>query len=124
MILAFPYHDPEGRCNPVLRKQLGTLQTFFSAVCIGATPSTVEINAGFVSELCEEGCLVYENAPNSVIGDHSRTALQLAVEQAQGQQPIFFGFLDRFLFALETEHREPGFSHYQKPGFLTTQSIA
>jgi hypothetical protein len=49
--------------------------------------------------------LLYRNNPDSSIGDHSRTALQLAVEQSRGRQPIFFGFLDRLLFALETEHR-------------------
>ena len=105
MILAFPYHDPKGRCNSTLRRQLATLQSFFHTVCIGATPWTISENAGFCSELEAQGCLLYKNGPDSSIGDHSRTALQLAVEQSRGRQPIFFGFLDRVLFALETEHR-------------------
>jgi len=105
MILAFPYHDPEGRCNSALQRQLGTLWAFFDAICIGATPWTVAGNTRFVAELKKQGCLVYENGPDSAIGDHSRTALQYALDQAQGRRPIFFGFLDRFLFALETEHR-------------------
>ena len=105
MILAFPYHDPDGRCNVALKRQLGTLRASFDAICIGATPWTVEGNARFVSELKEQGCLVYENGPDSSIGDHSRTALQCALDHAQGRRPVFFGFLDRFLFALETEHR-------------------
>ena len=33
--------------------------------------------------------------------------MRLAVEKAAGQQPIFFGFADRILFALETAWREP-----------------
>jgi hypothetical protein len=105
MILAFPYHDPEGKCNLVLQRQLGTLGAFFDAICIGATPKTIEGNARFVSELKEQGCLIYENSPNSAIGDHSRTILQVALDHTPGHRPIFFGFLDRFLFALETEHR-------------------
>jgi hypothetical protein len=105
MILAFPYHDPNGRCNSTFRRQLATLQSFFHSVCIGATPRTVSDNADFIYELEAQGCSLYKNGPESSIGDHSRTALQLAVEQSRGRQPIFFGFLDRFLFALETEHR-------------------
>jgi hypothetical protein len=105
MILAFPYHDPEGRCNTAFRRQLETLRSFFYKVCIGATPWTISKNAGFCAELEAQGCLLYKNGPDSSIGDHSRTALQLAVEQSRGRQPIFFGFLDRFLFALDTEHR-------------------
>jgi hypothetical protein len=105
MILAFPYHDPKGRCNSTFRRQLTTLRSFFHAVCMGATPGTLGENASFCSELEAHGCLLYKNGPDSSIGDHSRTALRLAVEQSRGRQPIFFGFLDRFLFALETDHR-------------------
>ena len=105
MILAFPYHEPKGRCNLTFGRQLTTLQSFFHTVCIGATPGTISENAGFCSELEAQGCLLYKNGLDSSIGDHSRMALQLAVEQSRGRQPIFFGFLDRFLFALETEHR-------------------
>ena len=105
MILAFPYHDPKGRSNSTFGRQLTTLQSFFYALCIGATPGTVSENAAFCSKLEAQGCLLYKNGLDSSVGDHSRTALQLAVEHSRGRQPIFFGFLDRFLFALETEHR-------------------
>ena len=105
MILAFPYHDPQGKCNSTFRRQLTTLQSFFNAVCVGVSPWTVGDNASFCSDLKAQGCLLYPNSSDSTIGDHSRTALQLAVEQSRGRQPIFFGFLDRLLFALETEHR-------------------
>lgn len=105
MILAFPYHDPSGRCNTAFQRQLATLQSFFHSVCIGATPWTISDNASFCGELEAQGCSLYKNGPASSIGDHSRTALQLAVERSRGRQPIFFGFLDRFLFALETDHR-------------------
>jgi hypothetical protein len=105
MILAFPYHDPTGKCNVTFRRQLTTLRSFFQNICIGATPGTLRQNAGFCDELDGQGCLIFRNGPDATIGDHSRTALQLAVEQSQGRQSIFFGFLDRLLFALETEHR-------------------
>jgi len=48
---------------------------------------------------------VFHNAPETPIGDHSREALSLALERAHARQPIFFGFLDRILFALEIEWR-------------------
>jgi hypothetical protein len=59
----------------------------------------------FIAELESQGCHVYQNSSDSSVADHSRTALQLAVDQSKGRQPIYFGFLDRFLFALETDHR-------------------
>jgi hypothetical protein len=107
MILAFPYHDPQGTCNEALRRHLDRLQSTFSAICLGATPPTLSENAAFLAELRAAGCLVAENGPGTSIGDHSRSALQLAVQASQGQGPIAFLFLDRFLYAMETEHREP-----------------
>jgi len=47
-----------------------------------------------------------DNAPGSTLGDHSRQALKLALTHARAEQSVFFGFLDRVLFALETEWRE------------------
>jgi hypothetical protein len=107
MILAFPYHDPQGALNAALRRHLERLQSTFDVLCIGATPPTVAHNAPFLAELHAAGCLIAENGPGTTIGDHSRSALRLAVEQAQQDQPIAFLFVDRFLYAMETEHKEP-----------------
>jgi hypothetical protein len=110
MILAFPYHDPEGTCNAALRRHLDRLLSFFDAICLGATPPTLSHNAAFLAELRAAGCLIAENDPQTSIGDHSRSALRLAVrsaEPAPAGPPIAFLFLDRFLFALETAHEEP-----------------
>jgi hypothetical protein len=107
MNLAFPYHDPQGTYNDALRRHLDRLQSTFDAICIGATPPTVADNAVFLAELRVAGCLIAENGPGTSIGDHSRSALRLAVEQTSPMQPVAFLFLDRFLFALETEHKEP-----------------
>jgi hypothetical protein len=107
MILAFPYHDPQGTYNTAFRRHLDRLQASFDVLCLGATPPTVAHNAPFIVELRAAGCLIAENAPQTSIGDHSRSALRLAVDQAAQGQPIAFLFLDRFLFALETEHKEP-----------------
>lgn len=112
MILAFPYHDPQGACNAALRRHLDRLKSFFEVICVGATPPTIAHNASFVADLRAAGCLIAENGPETTIGDHSRSALRLAldraaVEHAAAEQPIAFLFLDRFLYAMETEHREP-----------------
>lgn len=116
MILAFPYHDPAGTCNDALRRHLDRLQSTFDVLCLGATPPTLAHNAPFFSELRAAGFLIAENGPETTIGDHSRSALRLAVEQAGSSQPVAFLFLDRFLFAMETEHKEPflaDLAHYQ-----------
>jgi len=107
MYLAFPYHDPQGAFNDALRRQLGHLRTTFDTICVGATPATVSGNAEFLAELRAAGCLIAENGPGTSIGDHSRSALRLAVEQAGPRRPVAFLFLDRFLFAMETELKEP-----------------
>jgi hypothetical protein len=107
MNLAFPYHDPQGTCNDALRRHLDRLRSTFDAICIGATPTTLSDNAPFLAELRAAGCRIAENGPQTSIGDHSRSALQLAVDQPGPMQPVAFLFLDRFLFALETEHKAP-----------------
>jgi len=107
MNLAFPYHDPSGTFNEALRRHLDRLQSTFDVLCIGATPPTVAHNAAFIAELRAAGCRVAENGPQTTIGDHSRSALRLAVAPAGENQPIAFLFLDRVLYAMETEHKEP-----------------
>lgn len=106
MILTLPYYDPAGTYNQAFRRQLATLQSAFDAVCISVAPPTGRDNAAMVQRLAEQGCLVADNAPGSTLGDHSRQALRLALAHAQAQQAIFFGFVDRVLYALETGWRE------------------
>ena len=105
MILTLPYHDPSGKYNQAFQRQLAALQSSFDEICISVTPPTCENNAAFVQYLEAQGCLTFHNAPGTLHAVHSREALRLGVQHAQTQQPIFFGFLDRMLFALETEWR-------------------
>lgn len=106
MILTFPYYDPSGKHNQVFQRQLETLRSTFDAICVSVVAPTVEDNAEFVDWLEKQGCIVCYNAPNTSAGVHARAALQLAAEEAaQAQQPIFFGFLSRLLFTLESEWR-------------------
>jgi hypothetical protein len=107
MYLAFPYHDPQGAFNDALRRHLDRLRSTFDAICIGATPPTTSENAAFLVELRAAGCLIAENRPGTTIGDHARSALRLAVEQAGPKRPVAYLFLDRFLCAMESEHKEP-----------------
>ncbi|MFX0094979.1 MAG: hypothetical protein ACFFBD_24805 [Candidatus Hodarchaeota archaeon] len=102
MILAFPYHDPSGKYNQVFLGQLETLRSLFEMICISVTSQTSKDNANFVQHLKEHGCSVFHNAPTTSFGDHSREALKLALEHTQASQSIFFGFIDRILFILET----------------------
>jgi hypothetical protein len=103
MILTFPYYDPSGKHNQVFQCQLETLKSAFDTICVSAVPPTLEENGAFAQHLEKQGCVLFNNEPESPIGDHSREGLRLAVEQ--GSQPVFFGFLGRILFALDTEWR-------------------
>ncbi len=105
MILTFPYHDPSGKYNQAFQRQLTTLKSSFDEICISTTPPTLNDNVAFVQHLEAQGCRMFHNAPDTLYAVHSREALRLGVQHAQAQQPIFFGFLDRILFALETEWR-------------------
>lgn len=105
MILACPYHDPGGRYNQAFQRQLATLRSAVDAICLSVVAPTSEKNAGFVRYLEEQGCAVVINAPNTPIGEHSREALRLALEHGPADRTVFFGFLGRILFALETKWR-------------------
>ncbi len=105
MILTFLYYDPGGKYNRVFQRQLATMKSAFEKICVSIAPPTSQDNADFVRYLEEQSCVVFDNAPGTPIGEHSHNALRLAVEQAGAQEPIFFGFLDRILFALETDWR-------------------
>jgi hypothetical protein len=103
VILTFPYHDPDGTYNEVFRRQLPELQNAFSALCVSATASTAAQNAAFVDELERSGCLVARHHPGSALGEHFREALRLAVRASGEDNGIYFGFIDRILYAFETE---------------------
>ena len=103
MILTFPYYDPSGQYNRTFQRQLDALQSAFDAVCVSVAPPTGKDNADFVRYLKAQSCAVFDNPAKATIGDQSREALRLALQYTD--QSIFFGFLDRILFALETEWR-------------------
>ncbi len=105
MIIAFPYYDPTGKYNESLRRQLATLKSAFDAICLSIVPPTATDNADFVRYLEDQGCFAFHNAADTLHGGHSREALRLALDRAQPGESIFFGFLDRILFALETNFR-------------------
>ncbi|MBI4673030.1 MAG: hypothetical protein HY741_15355 [Chloroflexi bacterium] len=105
MVLTFPYYDPSGKYNQALQRQLATLKSSFDGICLSVAPPTSEDNATFIQHLEEQGCFVSHNASGTSHAHHSREALRLAAEHAPTRQPIFFGFMERILFALETEWR-------------------
>jgi len=102
MIITFPYYDPTGKYNEAFKRQMPTLKSAFGAICLSVVPPTAEENASFARYLEEQGCFMFHNAADAPYGTHSREALRLALEHAQPQQSIFFGFEHRILFALDT----------------------
>lgn len=107
MILTFPYHDPGGTYNEVFGRQLPELRNAFSALCISATAPTAEQNAAFVGELERAGCLVTRHEPGTMLGAHFREALRLAALASGAESGIYFGFIDRILYALESKWKAP-----------------
>jgi len=105
VILTLPYYDPTGQLNASLRRQLATLQAAFTALCFNVVADTAECNGEAIGELAAQGCAVHKCPPGASIGDQSRAALRLALTRPATDGSIFFGFLNRVLFALETEHR-------------------
>ena len=106
MILVFPHHDPKGLYNETFRAQLHTLQREFDAVCMSVTAATLENNAKFLRFLKDKGCIVHTSSPDASLGTQARAALQLALDQMTSTGCIFFGFIDRILFALATDFRD------------------
>lgn len=98
MIFTFPYHDPEGTLFPILESKLDSLGRIFSALCISATPQTVQEQPELLRSLERRGCTVLRNQEGTMVGDHYRGALGLAL--SQDDTHIYFGFIDRTLFAL------------------------
>jgi len=107
MILAFPYHDPRGMYNEAFRRRLPELQSAFSALCISTTALAAAQNTAFVDELEQVGCFVTRHQPDSPLGEHFREALRLAVRASGEDTGIYFGFIDRILYAFESEWKAP-----------------
>lgn len=105
-ILAFPYHDPDGKLNDLIIKTLPVLQKLFAHICISATPKTIEQNGEFLEWLEQYGCTVYRNPRGSTIGDHLRGSLHTAVSIAHPMDIIHYIYIDRLLFALNTDYVE------------------
>jgi len=98
-ILAITHHDPTGKFNNYIKNSLSKLQEIFTHICISTTPPTIEKNGEFLNFLEKSGCIVYKNEIDSNIGDHYRNSLKTACD-IDGNNKIFFGFIDRILFAL------------------------
>lgn len=101
-LFALPYHDPKGIYNDKFKASLPKLQEIFSHLVISASPDTAE-NAVFFEFLKKAGVDTYINEPGSNIGDHFRKALKMGIEKT-GDAPIFYGFIDRTLFALNSNY--------------------
>lgn len=104
MIFAFPYHDPEGQYNKVFKNNLGLLKEIFSKIVVSVSPKTAKLNGSFVEYLKTNGLLVANNSEKSVVGDHFRGALKIALDGSS--EDIFYGFIDRVLFILESPKKQ------------------
>lgn len=104
-ILIFPYHDPDKVFFDVLIKKLSELQKTFGGVCVSVTQQTYKRHDSIPVKLEEMGCFVVKNKKNSVISDHYLNGLKLYREKI-GNGAVYFGFVDRILFALCLSYRK------------------
>jgi hypothetical protein len=109
MIFSFSYHDPAGKYDQLIKSTIDLLLNTFESICVGATPATVSKNKAMLNFLSEKGCFIFENEENTNIGDHYRNALKIATD-FPGRNDIFFGFIDRVLFALNTQYKSDFFN--------------
>ncbi len=104
-ILVFPYHDPDKVFFDTLIKKLPELQKIFGRICVSITPLTYERHASIPATMQELGCFVIKNKKNSLISDHYLNGLKL-YQNKIGRGAVYFGFIDRILFALCSSHRK------------------
>ena len=107
MIFAFPYHDPEAKFNALFEKNFDNFEKNFDKVCISVTPPTAKNNVEFIKKLKKRGFKLIVNTDKSTVGDHYRNALKLGARYCQENERIFYGFLDRVIFDLETKWQSP-----------------
>jgi len=106
MILTMPYYDPQGIHNRVFRRQLDMLQSLFNHIFIAEIWPTARDNTAFLAYLADRGCHVSAGAPSAPFGLPALEALRRACEDEASSEPIFYGFLDRLLFSLESPWRQ------------------
>ncbi len=105
LVLVVPYHDPEKIYFDLLIKSLPELMRIFNGVCISITPSTADRYPFIAETLQKIGCFVLVNKKGSVIADHYVNALGAYLKYINNGI-VYFGFIDRILFALETRHKK------------------
>ena len=106
MVLTFPYHDPSGKYNSIFKKNFSILKKIFNQIFISITPLTYKQNKEFINLLSSEGMIVYTNKVDSYIGDHFRSALSISLKKITSKEQVFFSFIDRILYILESENAE------------------
>ncbi len=105
-ILASAHHDPKGKYNHVFAQQLPELRKAFSKICLSISPTTAEFNNEFINQIKDQGFIVLINEPGTNPGDHFRNALGLAARNAEADDRIFYGDMDRILFQLASVHKD------------------
>ncbi len=105
LILAFPLHDPQGKMSRLIKKNLQLLQKTFFGICIGVSPVTAKENSGFIDYLQSQGCFIVVSNDKANLGDRFRNILKVCSENFVNND-IYFGFIDRIIFALETKHKK------------------
>lgn len=100
-LLAIPYHDPDGLMVRLIDDVTPTIKHHFARACISITPKTEAALPDLGMKLIEDPffCVRY-NAPDTLPGDHFRTAYAAAVAVGAPDQVVHLCDLDRVAFAL------------------------
>jgi hypothetical protein len=105
--IVFPFHDPEGIMFEHLKVILPLLKQTFSEAFLSITSSTNAKYPSNVRRLQEDQFFSLHILPNDIpVGKHFYSLFEHASSSSQPDQILHLCFIDRLVFALQSNHRD------------------
>jgi hypothetical protein len=107
-VLVSPFHDTDGLMFEHLASITPQLKKIFARAFISVSPLTQQIQPEHIEQLQnDEFFMLKFNGPDTLIGDHFMAGYQHAVDYCQQDRILHLCTLDRVVFALQTQYKEP-----------------
>ena len=103
--LVFPFNDPDGRMSQHLRSILPDLKQHFEHAYLCPPLSTLKWVEHIRQWQADDFFTIFPVDVEMRIGEHFAYLYQRAANMAHPDQPLHLCFLDRLVYALETEYR-------------------
>jgi hypothetical protein len=105
--LVLPFHDPKGLYFPHLEVITPQLKDVFSCAFISVSPATQLAQQDCIEKLKRDNFFNLNfNEPDTLAGDHYRSAYRNAVDSCSPGQTLHLCDIDKVAFALHSECRE------------------